>query len=698
MQRIMTYAARLIALGAALLVLAACTGAAQGPAETPFAATAEPTAPEAAPSATPFEEVRGSVPAPEFPTGLDWINGGPFTLADLRGKVVLLDFWTYGCINCIHMFPVLARLEEKYADELVIISVHSAKFVTEGETENLRQIVQRYNLQHPVVNDNRFVMWDLYRANAWPTFVLIDPEGMAFASDAGELPFDVFDRVVGAMVATFDAEGKINRDPVEVQLEGADRVATPLLFPGKVLADAEGGRLFIADSNHHRIVVADLATYEVLDVIGEGRPGLIDGSFEEARFTQPQGMAVEGDMLYVADTNNHAIRALDLNARTVRTIAGTGLQGRFVVPPGEVFATPALVDLRSPWDVALGAPGELFIAMAGAHQIWRMDLEANTLEPLIGSAREQLYNDTLARSGLAQPSGLYYAGGRLYFADSESSSIRVAELDTDRVLTLAGPEQDSLFTFGDTDGPLGESRLQHPLGVTGGPDGLIFFADTYNSRIKAVDPLTTETVTHFGLGGEGGFRDGGAQEAEFDEPGGLSYTEGRLYVADTNNHAIRVIDLEAGTVSTVMFPNPERLQVAEVMVVGGNLAGNPDVLLEAQTLAPGAGEVVLALTLPEGYKINPLIDSTLAFSAEGGAVEIAAESAQVVVDQVEVRIPATFVTGEGTLGAELTLYYCREGAEALCFIERLAIQAPVTVRSGGAGALLIAREIVPPDV
>ena len=235
---------------------------------------------------------RPDLPAPEFPTGLDWINvPAPLTMAALRGKIVILDFWTYGCINCIHMIPTLQRLEAKYGDALVIIGVHSAKFANEGSTTSIRQIVQRYGLEHPVINDSDFRVWQAYGINAWPTFVVIDPRGNVLALQAGEIPFEAFDRLLSGMVDYFDSTGELDRTPLELALEGAGQPAGLLAFPGKVLADEAGGRLFIADSNHNRIVVADLDTYEVLDVIGSGAAGLTDGAYDAASFDKPQGMA-----------------------------------------------------------------------------------------------------------------------------------------------------------------------------------------------------------------------------------------------------------------------------------------------------------------------------------------------------------------------------------------------------------------------
>ena len=237
-------------------------------------------------------------PAPVIPTGVDWLNvAAPLTLEQLKGKVVLLDFWTYGCINCMHMMPVLNHLEEKYGDALAIIGVHSAKFANEGDTSNIRQVIERYGLKHPVINDKDFTVWGAYTpygVNAWPTFVIIDPRGNMLAVQAGEIPEEAFDKVIGGMIAQFDKLGEIKREPLPIKLESDAQPPAALSFPGKVTVDAEGKRLFIADSSHNRLVIADLKTYAVQDVIGTGAAGLKDGSYSDANFNRPQGMALKG--------------------------------------------------------------------------------------------------------------------------------------------------------------------------------------------------------------------------------------------------------------------------------------------------------------------------------------------------------------------------------------------------------------------
>jgi thiol-disulfide isomerase/thioredoxin/sugar lactone lactonase YvrE len=635
---------------------------------------------------------QAQVPAPAFPDGLEWLNvPAPLTLEMLRGKVVLLDFWTYGCINCIHMIPTLEQLEDLHGDNLVIISVHSAKFSNEAEMESLRQVIQRYDLRHPVVSDPDFAFWELYQVNAWPTFVIIDAAGNIAAMQAGEIPFEPFNRYITDLIAAARANNTLNGQAIEFVPEAASPLAAPLSFPSKVLADAAGNRLFIADTHHHRLVIADLTSYEVLEVIGAGGSGFDDGDYAIATFDRPQGMALVGETLYVADTDNHAIRAVDLLTRTVRTVAGTGVQsfGR------DLFGEPLTTPLSSPWDLAFG-DGVLFVAMAGHHQLWALLFERNTIGPVVGSGFEGLLDAPFADAQLAQPSGLAYHDRQLYFADSESSSIRAADLTTRQTRTLAGPLVNDLFTYGDVDGTVGESRLQHPLGVTLGAEGSVYVADTYNSRIKRIDPTTNTISTLAGHGSPGGFADGALAEAAFDEPGGLSYAGGRLYIADTNNHAIRVLDVNAGTVSTVVFPNPERLQIGERPTLAASLPSHDEtLLLPPQTIAASASEIMLRITLPEGYKLNDVAPSTAEWNNAGEAIRIEEIARITHISGHEVRVPVQLSVGEDTLYAFLNLYYCREEAQSLCFIDRITLEIPVVIAATGAGEIIVERAIIP---
>ena len=479
-------------------------------------------------------------PAPELDGGTAWFNcAGPIKLKDLRGKIVLVDFWTLCCINCIHTIPDLAKLEKKYANELVIIGVHSAKFDNEKNSESVRKAIQRYEIHHPVVNDADMKIWRAYEANAWPTLALIDPEGNFIGKTSGEGRFAVLDEAIGKLVKIYREKKTLDEKPLRFDTAKFRDKPTPLYFPGKVLADEKGGRVFIADSTHHRIVVAGTDGKKIA-IAGVGTPGKTDGTFEKAQFDDPQGMALsaDGNTLYVADRRNHLLRSLDLKAGTVKTIAGTGDQDR---DRGE--GGPALErGLNSPWALYLDGD-RLFIAMAGLHQIWTMNLKEKTVEPYAGDGREDIKDGPLFAARFAQLSGLASDGKYLYVADPEVSAIRRVPMNgTGRVQTLVGT---GLFDFGDQDGIGKEALLQHAIGVAY-HDGTVYVADTYNNKIKTID-LKSGAVKTF-LGGPAK-KD---EEPLFNEPAGLSIAGDKLYVADTNAHRIRIVDLKTKAVST--FP------------------------------------------------------------------------------------------------------------------------------------------------
>ena len=482
------------------------------------------------------------VRAPDFSGGVEWFNvPGSLSLKDLRGKVVLLDFWTYGCINCMHVLPDLRRLEEKYRDELVIVGIHSAKFPNERKADNIRRILVRYDIDHPVVNDANFAIWREYGARAWPTQVLIDPEGYVVATASGEGKAEAFDQAIQAVIQVFDDRGLINRQPIALSPE-RDRLRTSTLaFPGKVLADESEGRLFIADSNHHRVLVAGLDG-RVTQVIGTGGAGWSDGEFRDSEFYRPQGLALDGHVLYIADTENHTIRAADLSTGLVRTIAGIGRQAGWGESGGASRETP----LNSPCDIAI--VGSLaYVAMAGSHQIWILDLVRSLAIPYAGSGREARADGSIDDAAFAQPSGLAVGGTTLFVADSESNIIRAVRLPpTNEVRTIAGGD---LFEFGHRDGTGDQVRFQHPLGLAYAREQL-FVADTYNHRIRSVDPLTGSVRTIAGHGEEGD-EDDRPERARFHEPGGVSATSKALYVADTNNHAVRVVPFDGKPTSTL---------------------------------------------------------------------------------------------------------------------------------------------------
>ncbi len=490
------------------------------------------------------------VRAPQFPQNFVWLNTErPLSLKNLKGRVVLLDFWTYGCINCLHILPDLKYLEEKYRDELTAIAVHSAKFDHEQETENIRQAILRYDIEHPVLIDQEFRVWQDYAVRAYPTFIVIDPQGYVVATVSGEGKRDFLDELIGkpiqeakGTISSSDPQGVASQELTFLLEKQQNPLITPLAFPGKVLADEASNRLFIADTGHHRIVVSTLKG-EVLQIIGTSEPGFTDGEISEAQFLAPQGMAIDSLYLYVADTGNHVIRRVDLARGMVETIAGTGQQSRNLYPhSGKALE----VALNSPWDLVL-IKNQLFIAMAGSHQIWQL-LETKILTTYAGSGAEG-WADGTTYAAFAQPSGITTDRESLFVADSEISSIRAIGLDISEVKTICG--SGDLYDFGDVDGTGETVRLQHCMGITFTKNTL-WIADTYNHKIKRVNPTTGFCKTVLGDGNPG-HQDG--KNAQFFEPSGLTATQTHLYIADTNNHTIRRVDLQTLDVTTIALPN-----------------------------------------------------------------------------------------------------------------------------------------------
>ncbi len=612
--------------------------------------------------------MEGTLNAPDFPDGLQWLNTErPLSLRELRGKVVLLDFWTYCCINCMHILPDLKRLERKYADALVVIGVHSAKFLTEQETENIRQAILRYEIEHPVVNDNQMVVWQQYAVRAWPTLVLIDPNGKIVGYHSGEGIYEIFDRAIAQTIQTAEAKGVLKRGALNFKLEREREARTVLRFPGKALADERTQRLFIADSNHHRVLVASLKDGAIQMVIGSGAAGLEDGAFEQARFNNPQGMAYDpdADALYIADTDNHAIRKADLRKRVVETLAGTGEQSRAYPPRAGKGRETAL---NSPWDVVL-IGDTLYIAMAGSHQLWRLNLKTLQAEPHAGTGREACIDGALDRCALAQPSGIATDGKKLYFADSEVSCIRAADTDPNGALeTLVGGD---LFDFGDRDGFGREARLQHPLGVVY-VDGVLYVADTYNNKIKRLDPRTRKIETFLGTGAAGA-RDG--ENPTFDEPGGISYANGKLYIADTNNHLIRVADLKTKRVETLQLRG---LETARPPALYRPIDSQT---LDAVAVNTPTPNLALRIALPQGHKLNPNAQSQLRIEAQGATIQGKAELVA-PLQSLQASLPIQLNAERATLNLHLLVYHCREGQEGLCYLYEKRLTLPV--QQGGA--------------
>ncbi|MFE6893835.1 NHL domain-containing thioredoxin family protein [Streptomyces sp. NPDC057694] len=425
---------------------------------------------------------RARVRAPELVGRGGWLNTGgtEYTLADLRGRIVVLDFWTFCCINCLHVLDELRELEEKHRDTVVIIGVHSPKFAHEAEHAAVVDAVERYGVEHPVLDDPELVTWKQYAVRAWPTLVVIDPEGYVVAQHAGEGHAHAIEKLVEELEAEHAAKGTLRRG--DGPYVAPEPVATDLRFPGKALL-LPSGNFLVSDTTRHQLVELAADGESVVRRIGSGERG-----FGPESFNEPQGLALlDGDTVVVADTVNHALRAVDLTTGAISTLAGTGKQWW----QGSPTSGPAReTDLSSPWDVAVFGE-KVWIAMAGVHQLWTYDPERETAAVAAGTTNEGLVDGPGAEAWFAQPSGLAATEERLWVADSETSALRYVDLDG-AVHTAVGT---GLFDFGHRDGDAGQALFQHPLGVTALPDGSVAVSDTYNHALRRYDPATGEVST-----------------------------------------------------------------------------------------------------------------------------------------------------------------------------------------------------------
>lgn len=481
--------------------------------------------------------------APEFPPDFDWINTKePLSIEKLKGHVIVLDFWTYCCINCMHTLPVLAELEKKYEDQSVIfIGVHSAKFFNEQDRKNIEQAVARYEISHPVIVDKKMAVWNGFGVTGWPTIVIIDPNGTLVYKQSGEGQKEEIEDTIDVLLEKHAKSHTLARESIKI-VKTIQRNSATLSFPGKI--SISNGKIAISDSNHNRIIVTDLLG-KILHIIGSGKAGLQDGNFSESSFFRPQGVAWKDDLIFVADTENHALRKINLQDNQVTMLIGTGKQGPWRSSGGKGKETA----ISSPWDVAV-KNNLIFIAMAGNHQIWTYDANTDMVRPFAGNGQEDIVDANRMQAQLAQPSGIFVYNDIIYFTDSETSSVREIDLKTDYVRTIVGQ---GLFTFGHKDGKTSESLFQHPLGLCA-TGNKIFVADTYNSAIREIDYESDSVVTLVGKQGTGTMcrlDDPICDTLGLYEPSDVEWYQDKLYIADTNNHLIRVYDLKTNVLNTL---------------------------------------------------------------------------------------------------------------------------------------------------
>ncbi len=430
------------------------------------------------------------VRAPEL-SGRRWLNtgGADISLKGLRGKIVVLDFWTFCCVNCLHVLDELRPLEGEFADEVVLLGIHSPKFEHEGEPVAVEAAVERYAVEHPVLDDPELTTWQAYAARAWPTLVVIDPEGYIVAQLSGEGHAHGLRVLIDELIVEHDAKGTLTRGDSPYVAPSA--APTALRFPGKMEVLHDGSYL-ISDTAHHEVV--HLETDLTTERARYGGPDV---------FAEPQGLCVlppevaqrVGYDVLVADSVHHQIASIRLSDARIRVEAGTGRQLRERSGGGAASRQ----DLSTPWDITWWIDRAV-IAMAGTHQLWVLHLGTDpadsTVAVLAGTSAEGVRDGAAHDAWFAQPSGLATSadGTKVWIADAESSALRSITLQ-DSGFEVSTHIGQGLFDFGHVDGPGDRALLQHPLGVTELPDGSVALADTYNGAIRRYDPATDQVST-----------------------------------------------------------------------------------------------------------------------------------------------------------------------------------------------------------
>ncbi len=598
---------------------------------------------------------RSRVRAPEL-SGRGWLGtgGATYRLADFRGRFLLLDFWTYCCVNCLHVLDELRPLEERYAGELVVVGVHSPKFAHEADPEALAAAVERYDVRHPVLDDPDLVTWEAYTARAWPTLVLVDPEGYVVAQYAGEGHAHALDALLAELRPEHLARGTLQ--------PGTDPYVAPPVTPGDLRFPADvvrlpNGHLLVADAGHHALVELSPDAGTVVSRTGSGRRGLVDGGPGDACFDEPNGLCLlppdvareAGYDVVVADTVNHALRGVRLDegdaGGQVRTVAGTGRQ---------LFPTAPVADgsLSSPWAVAWWQD-RVWVAMAGVHQLWTFDPRTGDCRPAAGTTQEGLLDGPLAEAWFAQPSGLAAAGDRLWVADSETSSVRYVQ--DGRVSTVVGT---GLFDFGFRDGtagPGGTGLLQHPLGVTALGNGSVAVCDTYNGAVRRLAPA----------GSEGG-------------GDGWALTTITTGLAEPSS---AVLD---GTELVVVESNAHRLTRVAVAAAAAAAGSEHRTRRPVTDVAEGRLELVVGFVPPVGQKVDDRYGpaSQLHVSATPPALLRSGEGRGTELSRV---LELDAAVGDGVLHVSARAASCEQAGRegAACHVHQQDWGVPVRIVPGG---------------
>ncbi|MFT6106414.1 MAG: thiol-disulfide isomerase/thioredoxin [Rickettsiales bacterium] len=556
------------------------------------------------------------------------------------------------------MIPEIKNLEMEFDNKLTVIGVHSGKFDNEKETSSIRKAVLKYDITHPVVNDADFKIWDGFKVSSWPTIVLIDPEGRVVKKYEGEVSSSVIRKDVKNLIKKYKYQ--LNSAGLPIVLEKNKIVDNVLNFPAKITL-AKGfsyknisktNALVIANTGKHNIILTSFNGKTLLE-IGSGDSGFEDGDFDNSSFNSPRGLIFEKNILYVADTGNHALRKIDFGTGKVTTIIGSGRRGKIIGVKNKIKD----ISLASPWDLEFFPDkNNIIIANAGTHQLLKYNISKKTISPFVGNGKEDLIDGKYPKNSLAQPSGISAHGEKLYFVDSESSALRMVD-KSGKLTTLIGR---GLFDFGYKNGDSKKALMQHPVGLVAVDSG-IYIADTHNHVIRKYNFKTKQIYDY--SGGLKGSGVGNREETRYDEPEDIIAVKGNFYVADTNNNRIVELGLN-GSVSRLIDIVPQIKMPTE-----GLLEYLPNLTTISSQNVKENSEVTLVFDMKKGWKVNQSAPSffNLVEIKDNKDAHLIASFSDSIISSGSVKLPK--MSSENEYYIQGTVYYCEDKKESLCLIK-----------------------------
>ena len=590
-----------------------------------------------------------------------WLNvSRPPEISDLKGRIILLDFWSYACVNCTQTLQEIKKLEQQFGSKITVIGVHSGKFENEKNFAEIKKAVIRNDITYPVINDAKSRIWDSFKITAWPTLVLIDPHGNIEKTYVGETGVIAVKSGIKQLISKYKYE--LNRDSLPITLEKNSIDGNVLSFPTKIEYAADFNyksrhlpALIIANTGKNNIVVTSLSG-DVILKIGDGNSGLQDGSFEVSSFNAPQGLLYRAGKLYVADTGNHALREIDFKSGKVRTLIGSSQRGE-IIPDKQIFEAKSF-DLASPTDIEFFPNNEnIVIANSGTHQILTYNLAKDTISVVAGRGVEGITDGKYPDNVLSQTSDMSVYNRKLYFLDSGSSSLRVLE-ENGEVKTLIGKD---LLKFGNKNGGKNEALMQHPLGLMADDTG-IYISDSFNHAIKKYD-FSSNQIFNLAGGRRSGDNLGSGSNAEFDQPEGITSVLNNLYIADANNN--RVVILNRGSLSSAILNvmPPLKLPKEGFLQYLPNLTKSPDLALKSLS------EITVKIDLKKGWKINengPSFINLLELVKDDQANLVASLDWNAIKTK-SMKLPQLLEKKKYLLQG--VIYYCEDKTNALCYIK-----------------------------